>query len=683
MREELRDKAQGVRTIRLATVLMAVVFMWGEWNIPAAHAASGAIIINEIMWAGSTVSAYDEWIELYNPGDSEINVSGWLLEKAGGSSSPGLTLPGGALIPAGGYYLIANFAADHANNAFGVEVDYATASLALLNGTNDANGNLVLKDESGAVVDQAGGDPWLAGANINGVKRLKKSMERGEEAMDGLLAASWHSSTKTPDQENYGTPRAQNSRPAVNAPPEAAIVGATSALVGQVITLSGEDSSDADDDVLTYAWSWGDGTTASGVSASHAFAAAGKFVVVLTVSDGQTEPEVQHAVSVTAPVYSSAVVINEFLPNPAGSDMENEFIELKNTGSEDVDLSGWQLDDVEGGSAPYAIAAGITLGAGGVKAFLRSETKIALNNTGDSVRLLDPAGVARSSYVYSASVPEGQSYSRTVDGSYVISTTPTPGAENVVTAPAEEDEEDDEETAKTTKKSASSTSTSGKVAGAVAKNVVLADIREEEEGTSVTTEGIVSVPPGILGERILYVAGSGIQVYKHQGKWPLLKLGDKISVTGTLTSSLGEARLKVSGAEAIKRVVAGEPPAPHVIETGDINEDKEGWLVTIQGEVAQTSGDTFYVDDGSGEVKIYIKETTNIDKPKMKQGVAVTITGVVSETSSGYRILPRFQEDVRLGRVAGLTTFPATGYFLWILLGPALFAGRRLFLMKI
>lgn len=656
MREGLRDKAQGVCTIRLATVLMAVVFMWGEWHVSLANAAPPAMVINEIMWAGSTVSASDEWIELYNPGDSEIDVSGWLLEKAGGRSSPGLTLPGGALVPAGGYYLIANFAADHASNTFGVEVDYVTASLALL---NDGNGDLVLKDEAGAVIDQAGGGPWLAGANFSGVK---KSMERGEEAMDGLLAASWHSSTETQDQKNYGTPRAQNSRPAVNASPEAVVAGATSALVGQAITLSGEDSSDADDDILTYAWSWGDGTTASGVSASHAFAAAGKFMVVLTVSDGQTEAEAQHVVSVTAPVYSNAVIINEFLPNPAGPDTGNEFIELKNTGSEDVDLSDWQLDDMEGGSAPYAIVAGTTLGAGGVKAFLRSETKIALNNTGDSVRLLDPAGVVRSSYVYSSSVPEGQSYNRTVDGSYVVSTAPTPGAENVMTAPVYEDEEDDEETEKTAKKSVSSTSSPGKVAGAAAKSVALADIREEEEGTSVTTEGVVSVPPGILGERILYVAGSGIQVYGHQGKWPLLKLGDKISVTGKLGSSLGEARLKVSGAESIKKVAAGELPAPHVIQTGEVNEDSEGWLVTIQGEVVKTSGDTFYVDDGSGEVKIYIKEATHINKPKMKQGVDVTITGVVSETSSGYRILPRFQEDVRLGRVAGLTTFPATGF---------------------
>ena len=79
------------------------------------------------------------------------------------------------------------------------------------------------------------------------------------------------------------------------------------------------------------------------------------------------------------------------------------------------------------------------------------------------------------------------------------------------------------------------------------------------------------------------------------------------------------------------------------------------------GTGTETNGDTFYVDDGSGEIRVYIKSSTKIDKPEMKKGTAVTITGVVSETTSGYRVLPRWQEDVRLGLVAGMTSFPATG----------------------
>jgi uncharacterized protein YdeI (BOF family) len=661
--EGLHHKREGVRRGVAATGVLVAVFVIslvfspsyeGEikrgW-IRVVNAAPSSVVINEVMWAGSTVSTSDEWIELYNPTAAEIDMSGWTLEHAAGSSSPGLTLPSGALISAGGYYIVGNFDKDHVSSAFKVDVDYVTTSISLLN-TN--NGDVVLKNADGAVVDQAAGNSWPAGESSSATK---KSMERGVDLLDGLLTTSWHTSTNSLDQKNFGTPRAANSTPPVNVAPIAAISGPAAGSVGQILSWSAEDSTDADGDSLSYSWSFGDGTSGTGAAVTHAYAAAGSFVVLVTVSDGEIEAEASKTITVTAPVYSSAVVINELLPNPVGSDTTTEFIEVRNTGDAAVDLGGWQLDDAEGGSAPYTIPSGTTLSGGSIKSFSRSDTKLALNNTGDSARLLDPAGVVKSSYTYSSSVPEGQSYNRTSNGAYVISTTLTPGAANVITAPVEEEEEDDPPSPEASEGQAKK----GTIAGATAKKVALENIREEEEGTTVTVDGVVSVPPGIMGEREIYLAGSGIQLYYQKGAWPNLKLGDRIAVTGVLGSNRGEARLKIAAASDVKRQAAGEPPAPHVIKTGDIGEDYEGWLVTVQGHVTETNGDTFYVDDDSGEVKIFIKESTKIDKPKMKVDDAVTITGIVSETTSGYRILPRFQEDVRHGLVAGLTSFPATG----------------------
>jgi len=97
------------------------------------------------------------------------------------------------------------------------------------------------------------------------------------------------------------------------------------------------------------------------------------------------------------------------------------------------------------------------------------------------------------------------------------------------------------------------------------------------------------------------------------------------------------------------------------VKTGEVNEAMEGTLVRISGRVVKTSGATFYVDDGSGQIKVFIKSATGIDKPRMRQGNTVTITGVVSQTTTGYRILPRYQEDVLIGTVAGFTSFPRTG----------------------
>lgn len=39
----------------------------------------GEIIISEVAWAGSAASSTDEWIELQNVGDTEVDLAGWTL----------------------------------------------------------------------------------------------------------------------------------------------------------------------------------------------------------------------------------------------------------------------------------------------------------------------------------------------------------------------------------------------------------------------------------------------------------------------------------------------------------------------------------------------------------------------------------------------------------------------------
>ncbi|MGB0514955.1 MAG: PKD domain-containing protein, partial [Wenzhouxiangellaceae bacterium] len=50
-------------------------------------------------------------------------------------------------------------------------------------------------------------------------------------------------------------------------------------------SFDGSGSSDSDGTITSYAWDFGDGTTASGVTASHTYAAEGSFNVTLTVTD--------------------------------------------------------------------------------------------------------------------------------------------------------------------------------------------------------------------------------------------------------------------------------------------------------------------------------------------------------------------------------------------------------------
>ena len=68
-------------------------------------------------------------------------------------------------------------------------------------------------------------------------------------------------------------------------PPQASLDGPWSAYAGDPLALSGAASTDADGDGLTYAWDFGDGSTAEGATASHIYATAGEYAVRLIVTD--------------------------------------------------------------------------------------------------------------------------------------------------------------------------------------------------------------------------------------------------------------------------------------------------------------------------------------------------------------------------------------------------------------
>ncbi len=73
---------------------------------------------------------------------------------------------------------------------------------------------------------------------------------------------------------------------AANRPPVASFTHSPLApRKGETVTLDASTSVDLDGDALTCAWTFGDGTSASGVTASHSFATAGTYVVTLTVTD--------------------------------------------------------------------------------------------------------------------------------------------------------------------------------------------------------------------------------------------------------------------------------------------------------------------------------------------------------------------------------------------------------------
>lgn len=177
--------------------------------------------------------------------------------------------------------------------------------------------------------------------------------------------------------------------------------------------------------------------------------------------------------------------------------------------------------------------------------------------------------------------------------------------------------------------------------------------------TMVAVEGQVTAPPGIFDEKTFYVQDStaGIMVYLSQGQPPTLIEGDWVRVTGVTWDYYGVREIKVAEAGDIQRLGKGEPLEPTMIKTGEVDEAHEGLLVQIIGEVTGWGRSALYLDDGSGEAKVYIKKATGIERPWVEKGEIYSVIGIVSQYKDEHELLPRYQSDIALWP----TELPVTG----------------------
>jgi DNA/RNA endonuclease YhcR with UshA esterase domain len=169
----------------------------------------------------------------------------------------------------------------------------------------------------------------------------------------------------------------------------------------------------------------------------------------------------------------------------------------------------------------------------------------------------------------------------------------------------------------------------------------------------VTIEGNVTVPPGVISSSDLWLqdATGGIKVYlsSRVGKFPPIKLGDRVNVRGRVISSFGEREVSIESLENLRVLGPGSAPAATVLKTGDVTTAYEGLLVQLTGFVTSVKGRDIYLDDASGEIHIYVDSTTRIKIPHLARGDVLRVIGVVSRFSGVPEILPRFQDDLLVG----------------------------------
>lgn len=174
----------------------------------------------------------------------------------------------------------------------------------------------------------------------------------------------------------------------------------------------------------------------------------------------------------------------------------------------------------------------------------------------------------------------------------------------------------------------------------------LEEVKDLPEDKAVTTEGVVVVEPGVLGSQYFYISGSpGIQIYNYFQDFPDLEKGDRIQVSGEVSISHGEKRINTSEAEDIQILGKEDLPSPTLIECSEIEENTANF-VSVQGEVTQTGGNSFYLDDQVAEVRVYLQD--HLDVSDISEGDELEVVGLVNKFRSDPRLLPRSDEDIKL-----------------------------------
>ncbi|MBT4120886.1 MAG: PKD domain-containing protein [Candidatus Magasanikbacteria bacterium] len=564
---------------------------------------SAQIKINEIMPNPVGSDNEDEFIELKNEGSETINLKNWFLS------------------------------------------DSTSKKYKITQGSIKSGDFIVFKRSmTGIALNNTGGDEVkLYSTNSSLVDSVKYAGRAGEsETYARKDDGTWAWTIKT-------TSGKANIIEGVSAAPIISIDVDTEVAQGESVIFDASDTTDPEAEEMSFEWDFGDGTNDEGIVVEHIFNNEGVYGVKLKATDGSGNVSEKQVIITVKNVLDfvggyfesgniSKIKISEFIPNPEGSDT-TEFIELYNSGDEEIDLSGIKIDDEEGGSRAYTFPNGTIIQPGEYFIVGRQDSKLALNNTSDSVRLLYPDGTILQEVRYD-DVLEGASYIADENEKWLWTSAVTAGKENIISSVA----------------LLAKTKTVSRAKSKMIKpiiNTTLEKLRDEDIGDKVKVVGIVAVEPGVLGSQYFYIVGSpGVQVYMYKKDFPDLKVGDRVEVTGEISEAYGETRIKLVDRGDIKVIDHQASPVPKSVEIADLQEPYEGWLVQVSGEITELKSSYMYVDDGTEEIKVYFKRGAGINKKILQAGDLVKVSGLLAQTKTGYQILPRSQEDIKKTGVA-------------------------------
>ncbi|MEZ0209019.1 MAG: lamin tail domain-containing protein, partial [Candidatus Paceibacterota bacterium] len=304
-----------------------------------------ALTISEVMSNPTGDDNGREWIEVYNEGSTDVDISSMTVSIKGGTAVVTTPLQGGTMLPAGGYVIIGStvsgstkFLQDYPSYA-GI---LFKSSISLVNtGVTSIdiklNGSIVASLPSYTAAKEGSTLSYIGGSYVVGTPTPGSDNQATDTSSSG---SSNTASTTTPEtQVTLPQMSPPTSDIIIYMPEERVVVaGADSEFSVFSQTRVGKPIND-----LRYSWAFGDGGQATGSSTNYRYVYPGRYIAQVEAVSATTIGSGRMVVRVVSPDISITSV---------GAGKYGAYIDIRNPNTYDIDLSQWRIT-IDGASFPF------------------------------------------------------------------------------------------------------------------------------------------------------------------------------------------------------------------------------------------------------------------------------------------------------------------------------------------
>jgi hypothetical protein len=400
-------------------------------------------------------------------------------------------------------------------------------------------------------------------------------------------------------------------------------------------------------------WKFSDGVILEGHRVERSFFASSTyFGEVLATSTAGTPGFRTFTVHIYYPT-DQRIVFNEITYNTS-----TDFIELYNQKTTTTDISGWTIT---AGKERYAIPASTIVPAQGYSVFYETITNLK-TTAGETLYLTNASGTLMDTAV----LPDAKkgSYTRTTLG-WHLNDEATPGV------PTTDYQLVLGEKTTTTASKKTKKGVATPAPHTNAKTVY--EARSAPLGTTITVEGIVTVPPGLFAKTYGYLSDDtgGIQIWFDRTKVPNLTTGDIIHVTGRLRQQKNVLQIITATHTVLPKTDELEPAE---IALTEITEKDIGKLITTTGEITEIRNSAGYLHANGEEIALGTHTNSGPLTKYLHVSDKARLTGIVENTARGLTLWIRTSEDIILETTTP-TPLKNNDGFPYYLIFTSLFAG--------